>query len=169
MGNRAKRVKLAKALKEHGFGRLYTGNKRVAWGMLWANHMDELLLKLRFKKGDVANDCDGLNHRVVEWLVERREFHHWREGVHKGWVFSMSQFIREDGCYSCGCPSGPEPAKTREEIESYFLEVTDEHIEDLKRQKWWTELAERRLQALRRGEHVCDEQGTILQEYSAYQ
>jgi hypothetical protein len=74
MGNRAKRVKLAKALKEHGFGRLYTGNKRVAWSLLWSSHMEELLLKLRFKNGDVANDCDGLNHRVVEWLVERREF-----------------------------------------------------------------------------------------------
>jgi len=42
MSNRAKRVKLAKRLKELGMGKLYSGNKKVAWRLLPAHQLNSM-------------------------------------------------------------------------------------------------------------------------------
>lgn len=152
MGNRAKRAQLDRALRAQGLGRLYKGNKRKAFMVLNAYTMNEQLTKLSFKPGDIVNDCDAFNHRIKEWLP--RQFSN---------VTLVEQFVDEQGQWSCGCGGSPDPAGTREEIEEYF-NYTKEQVEA--QGGWWTELAQARGEALRRGDHICDENGFVYNEFS---
>lgn len=153
MGNRAKRKEVAKLLREHKLGKLYHGNKKSAWAML---DLDTLLRKLRYKAGDVAHTCDALNHRVVRWDLRRLMLHHYRRG--QGWVAGLGPFVAEDGFSTCGCPYNPDPALPREDIERYLSDMDPEST------PYFFDLVKVQ-EALRRGDHVCDEVGILLPEF----
>lgn len=157
MGNKAKRREVARLLKKQGLGKLYTGNKRAALRHLSAWRLNDLKRKLQFKSGDIVNDCDGLNHRLVKWLAYRTKPQY-------GGVIEIDQFEKEDGSWSCGCPASPEPAWSREEIEN-FHRISEEDRERLIEGGWWSETNEKQWQALILGEHIVDENGMLYPVY----
>jgi hypothetical protein len=162
MGNRANRVKLAKRLKELGLGKLYSGNKKVAWRRL---NVRQLLRFLQWKPGDVVNDCDGLNHVIVKPIWRRATFSHWYGKPIRGWWFDADQYEFTDGRWSCGCPASPDPPLSREEIETYM----QAYVSDAKlREQGWTITVyhEALRQAFAAGEHVCDERGILLPKFA---
>ena len=167
MGNRAKRVKLAKRLKELGMGKLYSGNKKVAWRLLSAYQLNSMLRKLQYAPGDICHDCDGFNHVVVKWVDGIRSFKHWSyTGKYiRGWVIDVDQFEKSNGGWSCGCPDGPNPPTSREDIEQYM----NAYLNDpkLKEQGWVTDnpINVKRRDALNNGEHICDERGILLEDF----
>jgi hypothetical protein len=161
MGNRAKRKLASKLLKEHGFGPLYQGNKKVAWSLLRSGDLDSIIRKLSFKPGSLAHDCDGFNHKVVKWLPERHGFGRWRRGPLKGYVFHIAQFEKEDGSWSCGCPYGPTAPTSVADIEAFYRSYVNSP--EMKAQGWLDEPYYDTLrESLNKGEPICDAQGRPL-------
>ena len=163
MGNRALRKKVGEAMKAAGYSKkFYSGNKRMGRWYFNARHMHDLIYMLSIKPGTIVNDCDAFNHRV------KSPIHHglrqWDRGAT---VFELDQFEFEDGRYSCGCPGGPMPALTRDEIEQYIREgFTDEAVANSKRDGWWTVNSQKMYDALmKEGRHICDEDGIKLPEF----
>jgi hypothetical protein len=70
MGNRAKRVELARLLKEKGVpSRLYKGNRNITRKKLRSRDLDNMTDTLNFYSlGAVVSDCDGYNHRIAGWV-----------------------------------------------------------------------------------------------------
>lgn len=98
-----------------------------------------------YKPGEWVHDCDGFNHKVV--------------GRH-----NEDQYVFEDGRWSCGCPYGPTPAWSVQQIEEFWrYRYLPENIEALKKQDYWSEVDEQRHQRLLRGEPICDEMGRRLE------
>ncbi len=162
MGNRALRKKAGEAMKAAGFPkRFYRGNRRTGLRYFRARHLRELLYMLSIKPGDLVNDCDAFNHRVKGPIFHG--FVRWDDNTY---VFQLDQLEFEDGRYSCGCPGGPGPAWTREQIENYMREgFTDESIAESKKFGWWTTNSQKMCEALREGRHICDENGIKLPEF----
>lgn len=163
MANHAKRREAARLLKGRGLGKLYRGNKRNAWQLLRADCLDELIYKLQFRPGQLVNDCDGFNH-VIRDVVKpsRRWSKDWLEASSEASVLSIDQFELENGSWSCGCPTSPEPAKTQEAIEKDFARW----LEDADPQQMSNPVVyERMKKALQEGRHICDEQGKRLPEF----
>ena len=150
MGNRSKRVLIGKLLKGRGIGRLYYGPKFVAYRALSNYALKELIHKLQFKPGDIVNDCDGLNHRIVKFAG-----HYYYDNV-----LSLEQAEFDDGRWSCGCPWSPEPAWTRERIEAYVLDYTKNGPPS-----YITDRDHKRREAIESGKHICDENGFLLEEF----
>ena len=167
MSNRGKRVKLAKRLKELGMGKLYSGNKKVAWRLISSGQLNSMLRKLQYAPGDICHDCDGFNHVVVKWLPSIRDFTYWSySGSYiKGWVIDVDQFEKQNGGWSCGCETSPDPPVSREYIEQYIKKYLNDP--KLNEQGWVTNegLDKKRREALNNGEHICDERGILLEEY----
>lgn len=176
MGNRAKRAEISRLLRGTGLGRLYRGNKKVAWCMLNEHWLKSLLFKLRFKKGDLVNDCDGMNHILRSWLPGRRSSENWighdtGEGDNYEWVghpgtsvIALDQFEIADNHWSCGCPYSPDPPETREEIEKHTLAYLIDP--DVIAGGWASEEhCQRQREALQAGRHICDERGILLDEF----
>jgi hypothetical protein len=162
MGNKAKRRQLAQALKAHGFSsKLYRGNKRIAWRYLRGAQVDTMLRKLNFKSGTIVHDCIGYNERIAKWIPERIDFARWLGCSSGGYVFGLDQFQAESGYWSCGCSGGPTPAEPREKIEKEMRDYL--HSEQMA--SWLSALDLKTRDALDRGEHVCDENGILLDEY----
>jgi len=161
MGNHALRKQLARDLKAAGHPpTLYVGNKHIAYRFFRASTLNEYLRKLSFKPGDVVNDCDGFNHEIkklLPWIG------YWsRNGRKTTYTLQMDQFEFTDGGRSCGCPSGVVPAWSVEKITKFHRPHTDEEIEKLKRNGWWTAKSQQREDRVRRGELLCDERGFKL-------
>lgn len=156
MGNHAKRSAIAKGLKGRGIGKLYYGNKKVAWTMLGRSWLKELKYKLSYKVGDLVNDCDGLNHIIKSVDSRYRLAVYWD---HKGCiVLSVDQFKFEDGRYSCGCLTSPDPALSQEEVESKMKAFLD----------YWrypSPYYQKMREAFAAGKHICDERGILLPEF----
>lgn len=161
MGNRALRKKVGEAMKAAGFPRRYSygGTKGMRNKYCDARYLKELLYMLSLKPGTLVNDCDAFNHRVRKPLGY---FYHWDKGFHK---FVLDQLEFEDGRWSCGCPGGPGPALTREQIEKYLL-LTDDEVEDSKKSGWWSGKSQAMQDTLKAGQHVCDENGIKLPEFN---
>lgn len=161
MGNRKLRKEVAKAIREYpyplGCRKLYVGRKFAAfrWG-LHAWRLRELLKLLSFKPGDLINDCDGFNHRVVKPLPS------YAGGKYggKGGEFTLSQFEMENGCYSCHAV----PPWTVERIVKYHREVwTQDEIDKYKSGGWeFTGHLQKLRDILDRGEPICDSDGLPL-------
>lgn len=160
MGNHARRSAVAKIVKAAGLGRLYIGTKREAWRAMSAGYLKELERKLSIRPGDLVNDCDGFNHVVRG----RRDDGRLTVGMKSVSVVEVSQFEFEDGRWSCGCPTSPDPPETREAIEASTLRYLSTVGED--EWQYHGKRGRDRLEALRRGEHVCDERGILLPEFS---
>lgn len=177
MGNRANRKKAQEYLSAWGFqGRLWTGRRS------WTSKNDianAVIATFRFRPGDVVNDCDGFNHKIIAlsgregWLhamdttgknaIDALRYSH-SSGVSIA-LWNIPQYLFEDERLSCGCSTGCETAFTRKEIEEYFLSITDEYIAEQKRLGWWNEASQKKVDAVRAGHHICDEQGICLPEF----
>jgi hypothetical protein len=138
-------------LKERGLGKLYTGNKKVAWKLLSGWRLRHLMSYLKFKVGDLVHDCDGFNHTIKDYCVYHVNSSTWLESYPKNetYVIDLDQFEFEGGRLSCGC-SAPSPPISKEEIERYMWEwyANAEWVED-----------EKLKQIGRNKEPVCDELG----------
>lgn len=169
MGNRKLRQRAAALLKERGITmRLFTGPRWPAYREWHAGSLRDLIERLELAPGTVVNDCDARNHRIASYNVEKvsiygpprnRRFFE-RVGVRP----MVDQYTFEDGSWSCGCPYGPDPARTREEIEAYLLHSPEE-LEKAKKNGWWTERKQKVQDALEKGEHVVDEDGFVLEAF----
>lgn len=180
MGNRANRKLAMERLKQWGFkGRLWTGPRD--WNNKnWAAR--DVLAALPDINLTIIYDCDGFNHRVLGLaghtskgqfrrpltkeqiaeinLMSKSSFSH-------GFVVDgnkIPQLLLENDRFACGC-GGIEPPHTRKQIEESFLAISEEAIKSHKTQGWWNNLAQFRLNALRNGEHICDEEGLLLPEF----
>lgn len=168
MGNRAKRKEAARLIKEYGGleSRLYNGRARNARKILNAATLDSIIYLLQFKPGMLA--CDyGHNHRIKGWAY--KNFHHrlndYRFKIRRGYVFNVPQFEYEDGYISCGCGACPDPAMTREQLESFWLNVSDEYIEHQRAFGWWGERDDAIRNHIMNGGHIHDEDGILLPEW----
>lgn len=165
MGNRALRKKAGEAMRAAGFPRRYSygGTKRMRNKHCNAQYLRHLLYMLSLKPGTLVNDCDAFNHRVKKPLGY---FYHWDRGFHK---FVLDQLEFEDGRWSCGCPGGPGPALTREQIEACIKDgFSDEAIAQSKAGGWWGNASQRMYDALiKEGRHICDKDGVKLPEFTA--
>lgn len=177
MGNRANRKKAQEHLSAWGFkGRLWTGRRS------WAQKNDiaaAVITTFRFRPGDLVNDCDVFNHVIRGFAgvkdhrhimdtnrkdaIDALRWHH-SSGVSIA-LWSIPQYLFEDGRLSCGCPAGCESPLTRKEIEGYFLGMTDEYIAEEKRLGWWNESSQKKVDTVRAGRHICDENGILYEEY----
>jgi hypothetical protein len=152
MGNRSLRVELAKELKKIGC-RLYAGNFRAARRYWTAHQMRYMLARLAIKPGDLINDCDGFNHRVigpkVYYQAAENYYRHslYTKFRYRTKVPMIDQFILDDGTWSCGCPYGPVEAWTVEQIEEFHRGGDD---------------GDSLVEKLKRGESICDAQGIKL-------
>jgi hypothetical protein len=166
MSNKAKRAKLAKRLKELGMGKLYKGNKKVAWRMLNSTFLNNMLWKLQFSPGDIVNDCDAANHVIVKWPYSKRTFRQWLDISVKGWVIEVAQFEDQDGRWSCGCPyQSPEKALSREEVEGHFRKYLNDN--ELKELGYLEHPRYKRMsEAFANGQHIADERGILLKEFA---
>lgn len=153
MGNRKLRRELGQKLKEAGYGKLYTGNKRNAFRYLRAANLKRLLFLVSLRPGDLVNDCDGYNHRVKEIRPYRPWFG----------VIDFEQLIFEDGRWSCGCPYGPDKPWSPERIRN-FHNLSDEEIDKMKKTGWWDDRNQRLIERIRSGEPITDEHGIYLEE-----
>ena len=174
MGNRANRKRAQELLRSWGFkGRLWTG--KMPWRE--KNLVAECVTRtFKLKVGDIVNDCDGFNH-VIRGLSNNKDHltpldpqidflrDNHTSGVSVA-PWNIPQYLFEDGYLSCGCPTGCEPAMSREDIEEYFLSMTDEYIAEEKRRGWWNANAQKRVDAVRAGRHLCDERGILYPEYA---
>lgn len=177
MGNRALRKQAAASIKAAGIPSKLYRNFFVARRRLRASELKEIIYKLdMFRPGTIVCDCDGSNHVIKGWAYQEESslprgffqnmFNHWFLKANiKGYTFDTPQYLFEDGRYSCGCPSGCDPAISREEIEAYCLNVTDEYVEEQRRLGWWTEFSDRKRAHLKAGGHTHDERGILLPEW----
>lgn len=108
MGNRKRRKELAVLVRLRGGGRLYCGTKKKAWHRLKGHTLRHMLHVLSFAPGDVCNDCDGYNHVIADYVWYRVD------GCR-----AVDRLIFADGRMSCGCPYGPDPAWTEEQIAEF--------------------------------------------------
>lgn len=170
MGNRAKRAEIARLLKKNGYGtKLYKGRKLKAYRMMSGHNLNSLLYLLQYKVGDLVSDY-GHNHRIVELPTPEEMRHEYTNycwgskdrGRNCGWyLYSGFQFKYEHGWLSCGCGTCPDPAETREEIESRWINMDQEYVQQMQDNS-----REFRIYCwLKAGGHVHDENGVLLPEW----
>jgi hypothetical protein len=150
-----KAARLKKALRQRGLGKYRT--KIIKRLKPWK--MDHYLYLLSIKPGDIINDCDGFNHRVVG-IASIDCWPSWKGGSPALTI----QFEREDGFWSCGCPSGPDRPWSNKRIlefqKGYYLD--DERREKAIKDGWWNQRSEKIRQALLAGEPIVDNDGIPL-------
>lgn len=162
-------------MKEWGFkGRLWTG-RRSYREKNWVAE-DILAVLPPIKSKTLVHDCDGFNHEVLGLLkvggvMSREDIGEINAMKKDRWGFSffaseIPQLLFTDGTFSCGCSAGVTAPRTREQIESYFGELDEAQIADLKKNGWWSPLAQFRFNAIKAGDHICDERGIVLDEFS---
>lgn len=108
-------------------------------------------------------DCSGRNHIVKDFAPRTGDFRWYSSGGFHLETDVQMEF--EDGRYSCGCGSSPEPAISREEIEEAWKSLSKEYIEDQRRLGWWTERNDKIHSCLMNGGHYVDERGVLLPEW----
>lgn len=162
MGNRANRKEIGQLMQRAGLPRRFMrGKKFAAYRLARYANLAELKRKLRFKPGDIVNDCDGFNHRIERWMTNTS-----RSNSRSAKVITTFQakFVSEHGVarWSCGCPISPSESLSQKEIEDYH----DELVSDL--EDWigqgWIERGNRNDPTTRRslGLPICDEHGFRL-------
>jgi len=166
MGNRAKRVEIARLLKKNGYGtKLYKGPKLKAYTRLSGYNLNSLLYLLQYKVGDLVSDY-GSNQRIVALppVKELRHFYTYycESRRNCGWyICNGFQFRYEHDRLSCGCGSCPDPARTKEEIEQAWLTLEPEEVKLLPDNS-----REFRIYCwLKAGGHVYDDDGVLLPEW----
>ncbi len=155
MGNHALRKQAALLLKGTGV-RLYIGNKLKSYKYLNAWELKNLIDMLNLKPGELVSDCDAFNHYIKEVIVTF-------EQMHKCSRAFVTRVKFTDEKLSCGCPGGPMPPRSRDEIEDDVKTYVKNRIRDAD----WDFLNVRYRKDLHQGivEHICAEDGTLLPEY----
>jgi hypothetical protein len=114
----------------------------------------------------VAPPSEYFQYEFQRWYgdgIRKSKNKSWkRRGFHKfAYFLSIPQFAYEDGIWSCGCDTSPEAAKTREEIEQSWIDISnedlqamDENSREFKIYCW-----------LKAGGHIHDEDGIMLPEW----
>lgn len=149
MGNHKLRIQAAAALKAAGIkGKLYTSPKRRAFKHMPADVLRTLIRKVSFHPGDLVNDCDGFNHRVVGY----RPYRNWAG------IMTVDQLEFENNHLSCGCPAGPDTAWTVDEIIKFHT-LTAEDIAYNKKLGWWSTKSQTLQDRINAGEPITDEYG----------
>lgn len=165
MGNRALRVQLAQELKRQGFGKLYRGRGRIARKFLSSGYMKDQLAKLQFKPGDLVNDCDGFNWRIIKWNSRYKAYNRWFGDPikHDVKVFDIGdQYFKTENRMSCGC-SPPEPAWPAEQVNNFFKEYLLNPTE-LNKDSVDTPYHKAMRQYFSEGKSICDDEGKVLPE-----
>lgn len=156
MGNHALRREAAKTLKAVGV-RLYTPRSgENPLYRLTAKRLRQLIELARFRVGDLAQNCDGFNHRLIKlgW-----------DSYFNGHVYT-GDFEFEDGpC--CGCGYAPESPWSVEAIEKYWYAV---YYTERQRPQWFlgengSPIHKARDEALLRGKSITDEEGKLLPQF----
>lgn len=166
MGKSAKIRKLNYLCKKLGLGRFYKGKGRLVKRDFSYNQLNNLFILLSTQPGTVVHDCDGFNHVVKGLARNDRLYADNRAGKYtKTWYRYEDQLEFEDGSWSCGCPGGIEPARSREEIEAWMKGY---YLSDGFTTWFGGDISEKvlRMKAdLLAGEHICDERGVLLDKY----
>lgn len=161
MNKATRRRIVAKRLKELGHGKLYSGNKKVAWKLLRGEVLWRLHTALFYTKGQLVHDCDGLNHRIdkIDPIIYGNDFAD---------IYSGVEHTFADGLRDCGCMRGVlDLPPTQEQIEKWITGYLEQHELDTAETGWpLNDCAKKRLAALRAGEHITDDDGVLLPEYS---
>lgn len=148
MARKRQRRAIAKFLKQYGFGKVYYGNKKVAWRTL---NYSVLKRMIAFKPGDLVNDCDGLNHVIKGFRV-------WHYQNVDGGVVQFDQVIFEDGRWSCGCGglvAGWTPERITSEMREYLF-----HPE--RHTAWDSPFTKAVIEALENNDPIVDDRGILL-------
>lgn len=175
MAKAKKRRQIGKLLKQLGIpSKLYRGSKFKAYYHFqgWTLSLLKRTLELS-KPGTVVNDCDYLNH-VVKGLAYKSfsgnkfplgKLYGGNGKRIKGYVLSPIRVEFEDGFLSCGCYIGLEPPLPREEIESNILREVEKYSGKYPDSEWG-KMCKKRYDALSSGQHITDERGVLLPEFS---
>lgn len=105
MGNHKLRKQLGKILKEKGYGRLYTCNKRHAYKWLPSHRLRSMIAFLtEVKPGMKVNEW-GINQVVSEEPIPlwRDSKQGWSSMTYGGLYGEIDQVKYESGYLSCGC------------------------------------------------------------------
>jgi hypothetical protein len=143
-------MKLYKGIKK----RLY---KKIVKGGIRFNKKEIFVIK----EGDLLHDCDAFNHRV-------KSIEFFKSYTRRGWFLCDYEAIKDDGNAFCGCNAFPEKPHSRKEIEAYILEWDSEEMKEQreiaqKSENW--EKMEMWLSVLRKGGHICNKEGVLLEEF----
>lgn len=160
MGNSSLRRQAAEALKKAGAPKLWKsppGGCGYAGTVhrLRASQLRKIIHLASLKPGDIVFDCDGFNHRIKSFKWSRL----WQGSV---WIH---KFEFDDGTWSCGCMV-PEHGRTPEQINKEWFELLthpDYGYEDGCDE--WIECNVARLEALKAGKSICNEDGFVLPEF----
>ena len=131
------RNKLAKRLKELGYGKLYIGSKSQARRYYTSRTCEYLLSWLDLKVGDVVNDCDLFNYEISKLPPLYRRSPPFRAvptGKTLVWDCDSQCFFTSGGA-SCGC-SVPEPALSAEKVRERHRGFW-EYAEAKEETAWW--------------------------------
>jgi hypothetical protein len=129
--------------------------------------MDSYIHKLGFKPGDIVGDCDMQQHIISKWLPHKLRLSAiYSNRPFYGYTFSVDQFQKQDGSWSCGCGGGPDKKKTRDELEKEWIEWFDGvNVRERVEEGYWTAKDNKIYKALSNGTHIFDENGLLLREY----
>lgn len=152
------RRQIGKLLKELKIpAKLYRGSKLKIYRSQSGIYLKNLLLRLELSRpGTIVGDCGVVNHVVKGFARNHFTNELWRS---KGYVFVFPQLVYEDGTWSCGCESSPEPPRSRSYIETFLQEMYMEEDPG-----WPLSNHQIRLRdSLLRNEHVVDDRGVLLE------
>ena len=145
----------------------YGPNQRIAG---WAKHneltatlLPATVTKCHFTTTPASNLFQYPFQRWYGYGIRRAGNNGYKyRGFHKaGYFLVLPQFAFDDGKWSCGCCSSPEPAKTREEIEKSWIDITNEQLQEMDENS-----REFRIYCwLKAGGHIHDENGMVLPEW----
>lgn len=157
MGKAAVRRKIGKLLKDLKIpAKLYRGSKLNAFRVFSGTYLRSLLKRLELSKpGTVVGDCGVVNHVVKGFAYNDFQ----SKTCHaNGYHLDFPQLIFEDGSWSCGCETSPEPPHSREWIEIFLLKSYSNP-----QPGWPLSDDQKKLRdILLKGEHVVDERGILL-------
>lgn len=147
--------------------KLYKHYHRLKWRKFLPKRQERFLRwALTLKPGDIINDCSGFNRVIREvypaHLFNRRD----------GWAIYDVDFTTEPhggGCSLFHC--GVQPQQSRDELEKYYLSWIEKQKEDLLKKGWINKegmvLIDKRIQIIKSGGHILDENGILLPEYDS--
>lgn len=149
----------------------------TVWRGLRKRFIRNIKWALKVNPGDLINDCTGLNRYVISSEPQKQTFRH------GGWIIYNVDFEVSDdkdakqGGYCSLLNCGVGPALDRDVCEKEILIFMNHWMTDPKAGAHWfggfdnpkykdlIEICFRKWEALKKGEHICDERGILLPEF----
>jgi hypothetical protein len=136
---------------------------------------DEKRLKwaMTLKPGDIVNHCTGFNVKIIDAVAVIKS-------TSRGWYVTGFEFkVSPFGGFCSLMHCGVGPAIPRDKVESDWLKHTEFRINSGAMRKWFGKdqesfdkemsLLQKRIDALKSSNHITNELGMIIKEYSNYQ